>query len=175
MLFGVSTYNQSNTKKAEQQKQTMIPTLFILLFIAPFVHFVDATAAATSVGGRAAHDVDSSYQDEGTRQFIEKDYLSLMTNYVNDQRYLRGRKLQENIDYQKQPYYQSQQQTHGASRAQAIILTIVVTLTIALAVYAAFLYREFAAVTLYNVLGYRLFGDSDVQGGSGEQEGVEIS
>mmetsp|Transcript_27504 Transcript_27504/g.41459 ORF Transcript_27504/g.41459 Transcript_27504/m.41459 type:complete len:157 (+) Transcript_27504:79-549(+) len=156
----------------------MIPPLFILLFIAPFIHFVDATAAATSVGGRAAHDVDTSakYQDEGTRQFIEKDYLSLMTNYVNDQRYLRGRKLQENIDYQKQPYYQSQQQTHGASRAQAIILTIVVTLTIALAVYAAFLYREFAAVTLYNVLGYRLFGDSDAQGGSGEQEGgVEIS
>jgi len=158
----------------------MIPTLFILLFIAPFIHFVDATAAATSVGGRAAHDVDSSsakYQDEdeGTRQFIEKDYLSLMTDYVNDQRYLRGRKLQENIDYQKQPYYQSQQQTHGASRAQVIILTIVVTLTVALAVYSAFLYREFAAVTLYNVLGYRLFGDSDVQGGSGEQEGVEIS
>ena len=161
-------------------KQTMIPTLFIYYaFVASFFLFVDVTAAATSVGS-AAYDVDKrssvNSRVEGTRQFNEEDYVSLMTNYDSDQRYLRGRKLQENIDYQKKPYYQSQQQTYGASKAQVVTLAIVITLTVALAVYAAVLYREAAAVTLYNVLGYRLFGDSeDVQGGSGDHEGVEIS
>jgi hypothetical protein len=85
--------------------------------------------------------------------------------------------LQENVDYQKKPYYQSSQQTtYGVSRAQIITLTIIVSLTVALAIYAGVLYREFAAVTLYNVLGYRVFSDPDEnQGGSREQEGVEIS
>lgn len=157
--------------------------VFIYLFIiAPsFIYFVDATAAATSVGGRSfdvnkALSSDTYHQDEDTRQFIEEDYVSLMTNYENDERYLRGRKLQDNVDYQEKPYYQSQQQTHRASRGQIITLAIVVTLTATLAVYSAVLYREFAAITLYNILGYRIFGDSDErQGGSGEQEGVEIS
>ena len=144
-------------------------TLFIYLFAAICIHFVDATATATLVGDRASQD------QEGMRQFNEKDYVSLMTNYVNDQRYLRGRKLQENIDYQKTPYYQQQQTYYGASRAQVITLSIVITLTVGLAAYAVFLYREFAAVTLYNVLGYRIFSDSDEQGGSAEQDGVEIS
>lgn len=144
---------------------------------------MDATSAATSLGGRgdvvdrASSSVTYNHPDEeGTRQFIEEDYVSLMTNYENDQRYLRGRKLQENVDYQKKPYYQSSSQQYGVSRGQVITLAIVVSLTVALAVYAAVLYREFAAVTLYNVLGYRLFGDpDDNQGRSGEQEGVEIS
>ena len=121
------------------------------------------------MGGLASQD------QEGMRQFNEKDYVSLMTNYVNDQRYLRGRKLQENIDYQKTPYYQQQQTYYGTSRAQVITLSIVITLTVGLAAYAVFLYREFAAVTLYNVLGYRVFSDSNEQGGSAEQDGVEIS
>lgn len=151
-------------EEQHQQKQTMIPTLFIYLFAAPFILIVDV-AATVSVGGRAS-----------LRQFNEKDYVSLMTNYVHDQRYLRSRNLQENIDYQNTPYYQSQQQSYGgASRAQVITLAIVVTITVALAAYSVFLYREFAAVTLYNVLGYRVFGDSDEQGGSREEEGVEIS
>lgn len=156
----------------------MNPTLFIFyVFAAPVILFADVTAVATSVGS-SAYDVDrtSSVTSpvEEMRQFNEEDYVSLMTNYENDQRYLRGRKLQD-IDYQKKPYYQSQQPAYGASRAQVVILAFVITLTAGLAVYAAVLYREAAAVTLYNVLGYRLFGDTDIQGDSGEHEGVEIS
>ena len=86
--------------------------VFIYLFIiAPsFIYFVDATAAATSVGGRSfdvnkALSSDTYHQDEDTRQFIEEDYVSLMTNYENDERYLRGRKLQDNVDYQEKPYF----------------------------------------------------------------------
>jgi hypothetical protein len=151
------------------------------LFLVPCIYFVDAKAAAITLGGRAFDVVRQSsvtyHQDEGTRQFIEEDYVSLMTNYEIDQGNLRGRKLQENVDYQKKPYYQSSQQTtYGVSRAQIITLTIIVSLTVALAIYAGVLYREFAAVTLYNVLGYRVFSDPDEnQGGSREQEGVEIS
>lgn len=151
----------------------MNPTLFIYyVFAAPFILFADVAAAvaATSVD-RTTSSVTSRV--EGTRQFNEEDYVSLMTNYENDQRYLRGRKLQD-IDYQKKPYYQARQPTYGASRAQVITLAVVITLTVGLAVYAAVLYREAAAVTLYNVLGYRLFGDSDVPGDSEEHE-VEIS
>ena len=156
-------------QRAATRKQAMNLTLFIYLFATICIHFVDATATAT-LGDRASQD------QEGMRQFNEMDYVSLMTNYVNDQRYLRGRKLQENIDYQKgSPYYQQQQSYYGASRAQVITLSIVITLTVGLGAYAAFLYREFAAVTLYNVLGYRVFSDSDEQGGSAEQDGVEIS
>lgn len=138
---------------------------------------MDVTAEVTSVSS-GAYDVDRTSsitsRVEGTRHFNEEEYVSLMTNYEIDQRFLRGRKLQD-IDYQKKPYYQSQQPTYRASRAQIVTLAIIVTLTVGLAVYAAVLYREAAAVTLYNVLGYRLFGDSDVQDGSGEHEEVEIS
>ncbi len=159
----------------------MNPTLFIYyVFVATsFILFADvAAAAATTSAGSGAHDVDTSSsvtsQVEGVRQFNEEEYVSLMTNYEIENRFLRGRKLQD-IDYQKKPYYRAQQPTYGASRAQKITLAVVITMTVGLAVYAAVLYREAAAVTLYNVLGYRLFGDSDVQGDSGEHDGVEIS
>ena len=165
-LSNKSTYYALLLQRAATRKQAMNLTLFVYLFAAICIHFVDATATAT-LGDRASQD------QEGMRQFNEKDYVSLMTNYVNDQRYLRGRKLQENIDYQN--VYQQQQTYYGASRAQVITLSIVITLTVGLAAYAVFLYREFAAVTLYNVLGYRVFSDSDEQGGSAEQDGVEIS
>ena len=146
--------------------------LFISLLFVSVVCFPDAAAAVAAAKSLSA---DNSHSDEGARhQFIEKDYISIMTNEVNDQRYLRGRKLQENIDYQKKPYYQSQQPAQGgATKSQLITLGVVVTLTVALAIYALVLHREYAVLTIYNVLGYRLFGDSDES--EDQVEEVEIS
>lgn len=122
-----------------------------------------------------AFDAEDAVNTILLRLFKEEDYEAIMTNYVTDQRYLRGKKLQESIDFQKKPYYQLQQQSNaGVSRGQVITLAIIVTLTVALAVYSLFLYREFTAITLYNVLGYRLFSDPD-EHTSGAQNDVEMS
>ena len=136
---------------------TSICSLLLLLFVAVFV---DASAS-TAPGGLRETDVDPHHDSMLHREFIESDYKAIMTNYRSDQGSLRGRKLEENnIDYQK-PYYQSQEQ--HVSRGQAITLAIVVTLTVGLAAYSVFLYREYAASTIYNVLGYRLFSGTDEQ------------
>jgi len=137
---------------------TSIFSLLLFLFV---IVFVDASASSTASGGLRETDVDPHHDSMLHREFIEADYKAIMTNYRSDQGSLRGRKLEENnIDYQK-PYYQSQEQ--HVSRGQAITLAIVVTLTVGLAAYSVFLYREYVASTIYNVLGYRLFSGTDEQ------------
>jgi len=144
---------------------TSIFSLLLFLFV---IVFVDASASSTASGGLRETDVDPHHDSMLHREFIEADYKAIMTNYRSDQGSLRGRKLEENnIDYQK-PYYQSQEQ--HVSRGQAITLAIVVTLTVGLAAYSVFLYREYVASTIYNALGYRLFSGTDEQMTSGASD-----
>jgi hypothetical protein len=136
-------------------------SIFSLLLLLFAVVFVDASASSAP-GGLRETDVDPHHDSMLHREFIESDYKAIMTNYRSDQGSLRGRKLEDynNDDYQKS-YYRSQEQ--HVSRGQAITLAIVVTLTVGLAAYSVFLYREYVASTVYNVLGYRLFSGSDEQ------------
>jgi hypothetical protein len=141
-------------------------SIFSLLLLLFAVVFVDASASSAAPGGLREIDVAPHHDSMLRRQFNEKDYKAIMTNYRSDQGSLRGRKLEDynNDDYQKS-YYRSQEQ--HVSRGQAITLAIVVTLTVGLAAYSVFLYREYVASTVYNVLGYRLFSGSDEQMTSG--------
>lgn len=135
-------------------------SIFSILILLFAVVFVDASASSAAPSGGRETDVAPHRDSMLRRQFNEKDYKAIMTNYRSDQGSLRGRKLEENnIDYQK-PYYQSQEHV---SIGQAITLAIVVTLTVGLAAYSVILYREYVASTIYNVLGYRLFSGSDEQ------------
>ena len=82
--------SKTNSHKTENMTPTSL-MIFFLLF-APFI-FVDATAASsvTSSYDHNEHHHDSSMLPL-PRQFKEEDYKAIMTNYLTDQGYLRGRK-----------------------------------------------------------------------------------